>query len=116
MPNCDTKIKEVEYESFHIDVVSGDKKNVMCKYCKRRPCVWTAFTTDNAAFLSVQHRMVNSGGRARKARKSVFQRITRKLHGVMGAGKRKRLPQCVEDNVRQMFPSKDGRYMGYKEK
>ena len=116
MADSGTKVKTDEDGNAPEDIVKEENKPVVCSYCKRRLCIWVEFMTENSAFLSALHREVKLGERSGKARKTVFQRITRKMNGVMGAGVRKRLPQCVEDNVRSMFPSKDGQYMGYKEK
>lgn len=91
-------------------------KPKICIYCKGVPCVWSEFQVDNKSMLLSLRRAVESGGRPGKARKTVFQSMSRKINGMMGVGNRRRLPQCVEDNVRKMFPSEDGRYMGYKDK
>ena len=87
-----------------------------CKHCNHVECVWREFASENKCLISGLRRTVESGGRAGLARKQVFQTISRKINGIMGAGNRRRLPKCVEDNVRRLFPSEDGKYMGYKEK
>ena len=39
----------------------------------------------------------------------------RRIHGTLGAGVRKQLPDCVVSGVRELFPDEDSNYMGYKE-
>ena len=91
-------------------------KPEICAHCRRIICVWSQFADENKCMMMSLRRSVQSGGRAGKARKTVFQQISRQINGNMGVGNRRRLPVCVEDNVRKMFPSEDGKYMGYKDK
>ena len=91
-------------------------KPEFCAHCRQEICVWRQFAEKNKCSMLRLRRLVQSGGRAAKARKTLFQQISRQTNGKMGAGNRRRLPVCVEDNVRQMFPSEDGKYMGYKDK
>ena len=71
---------------------------------------------NNTEMITGLSRWVSSGGRSAKARKTLYQTVARKVNGVIRMGNRKRLPRCVENNVRKKFPSKDGEYTGYKEK
>ena len=49
-------------------------------------------------------------------RKSLYKSISRSLDfGHLEYGECRQLPLCVCNRVRQIFPSKDGKYMGYKE-
>ena len=59
---------------------------------------------------------ISEGRRPGEVRKLVYRDITRSMHGTMGSEVWRRLPNCVEDNVRRMFPLDDGKYMGYKDK
>ena len=49
-------------------------------------------------------------------RKAGYQYASRVIFGPLGVGVRKKLPQCVEDGVRSMYPSVDGSFMGYRTK
>ena len=80
---------------------------------KRSKCIFREYTENNKRILLKLSRGVDSGGRPGGARKTLFQSITREMNG---AGKRKRLPKCVEDGVRKLLPSENGQYMGYKDK
>lgn len=102
----ETGVKKVKMES----------RPIKCQDCKQNYCVWRNFETSNTNMLLGLRRWVSSSGSPAKARKKVYQCVTRQMNGVMGIGNRKRLPRCVENNVRLMFPSEDGCYMGYKEK
>ena len=49
------------------------------------------------------------------SRKKAYKLATMYIHGVLGAGNRMRLPSCVEDGVRALFPPVDGIVMGFRE-
>ena len=99
------------------DIIETDKDNFsLCRHCRRTSCIWRDFTEHNKRTILDLKREVDSGSRPGDARKSLYRIICREMNGVMGAGRRKRLPKCVEDSVRKLFPSEDGKYMGYKDK
>ena len=111
--NKTTNLKH-ELEAAEKNVKIEGKPN-KCHDCKQNCCVWRNFKESNRNMLLGLQRWVNSGGNPANARKKIYQGVTRQMNGVMGIGNRKRLPRCVENNVRLMFPSEDGCYMGYKE-
>ena len=87
-----------------------------CQGCGYQRCVWETFKDDNEEYLCLLRSKISEGRRPGEVRKLVYRDITRSMHGTMGSGVRRKLPNCVEDNVRRMFPSNDGKYMGYKDK
>ena len=81
-----------------------------CKYCKRFPCV----VEDNQIeFWEKNDDMRSNLVDHNTARKELYYWFSGILWGVLGKGKRKRLPECVECSVRDQFPSPNGDYMGY---
>ena len=47
-------------------------------------------------------------------RKYMYRKMSGIIEGVMmEAAQRKRLPACVEDGIREIFPDPDGLYMGW---
>ena len=65
--------------------------------------MWKEFEIDNKSMLLNLRRADKTVGTPGKARKTVFKSMSRKINGTMGMGNRRRLPQCVEDNVRKML-------------
>ena len=117
MTTLSTKTVETkEKETVPIQVICEETKPNICDHCRHDPCVWKEFVNENKRMLWSLRRDVESGVRSGKARKTVFQKVTRKMYGVMGSGRRIRLPQCVYNGVRKLFPSEDGQYMGFKPK
>ena len=47
-------------------------------------------------------------------RKSMYQFYIKSVHGTLGAGNRKRIPECVLAGIRAICPDENGSYMGYK--
>ena len=81
-----------------------------CKYCKRFPCV----VEDNQIdFWEKNDDLRSNLVDHNTARKELYYWFSGILWGVLGKGKRKRLPECVECSVRDQFPSPNGDYMGY---
>ena len=112
-----TKEDKREARKESSDVIETDKDNLsFCRHCRKTRCIWREFSKNNKRTILDLKREVDSGSRPADARKLLYRTICREMNGVMGAGKRKRLPKCVEDSVRKLFPSEDGKYMGYKDK
>ena len=89
---------------------------ITCDMCERTECVWETFKQIEQMLLDdlkveIKHKDRTPGS----ARKLLYQKVTRYMNGVMGTGVRERLPKCVENGIRQKFPSDTGRYMGYKD-
>ena len=106
-------LQQVKMSSLSNDRVTGD---YVCQNCGYHPCVWQTYKEDNEDYLSSLKVEISQGRQSSEVRKQVYRDITRTMHGIMGSGVRRKLPTCVEDNVRRMFPSEDRKYMGYKEK
>ena len=89
----------------------------LCEICRQRPCY----------FLQIKPRIMEQhienppddgldlAARNSASRKKAYKLATMYIHGVLGAGNRMRLPSCVEDGVRALFPPVDGIVMGFRE-
>ena len=52
---------------------------------------------------------------AANAQKLLYLKISRNLNGIMGVEVCERLPKCMKEGLRGMFPSHNEEYMGYKQ-
>ena len=89
----------------------------LCEICGQRPCY----------FIQIKPRILEQheenppddgldlAARNSWSRKWAYKLATLYIHGVLGAGNRVRLPSCVEDAVRALFPPVDGIVMGFRE-
>jgi hypothetical protein len=57
----------------------------------------------------------DAGERNSKRRKRAYKYATKHKFGVLGRGVRKKLPSCIENGVRSLFPPVDGKIMGFLE-
>jgi hypothetical protein len=79
--------------------------------CGKKPCVWVSERETVIAMDEVEHghAIVN-----KTRRKIGFRHMFRVINGGPGQkGVRKRLPVCVENGIRALFP--DDEYMGFRE-
>jgi hypothetical protein len=58
---------------------------------------------------------LDAGERNSKRRKRAYKYATKHKFGVLGRCVRKKLPSCIEDGVRWLFPTVDGKIMGFLE-
>jgi hypothetical protein len=83
----------------------------LCDLCGEKPCVWVSERETVIANDEVEHghTIVN-----KTRRKIGFRHMFRVINGGPGQkGVRKRLPVCVENDIRALFP--DDEYMGFRE-
>jgi hypothetical protein len=101
--------KEMVVTSIEKD--SGN--DCLCDLCGENPCVWVTERETVIANDEIEHghilAMVN-----KTRRKIAFRHMFRVINGGPGQkGVRKRLPVCVENGIRAVFP--DEEYMGFRE-
>ena len=96
------------------DQVLQRGQEVVCEHCGCLECVWDQFSIEEGNLLFDLKDRFDSGERPGEIRKTAFRHVTFWLNGPMKRGQRKRLPKCVETNVRKLFPSPNGRYMGFR--
>ena len=87
-----------------------------CPDCLRRTCLWEVYGGDIVLHMQNFEEELDTVGRNKNnvIRKAGYQYAIRLIFGSLGSGVRRKLPQCVENGVRSMYPSTDGRFMGYK--
>jgi hypothetical protein len=89
----------------------------ICTVCGCDPCEFQQMEME----ILVQDRNHNedvgldAGERNSKRRKRAYKYATKHKFGVLGRGVRKKLPSCIEDGVRSLFPPVDGKVMGFLE-
>ena len=86
----------------------------LCEKCEFAPCIWEQYGVSIVAECQNIHAheptVTNS-----QYRKTCYQKFSRCVHGYLGKGNRRELPECVLCNIREMFPNKeDEKYMGFK--
>ena len=77
--------------------------------------MWKKFIRENRSMVRELVRDVKTGGESSCARYTIYRCVTRDMYGQLSKGDRRRLPDCVGNNVKKMFPSEDGNYTGYKQ-
>ena len=100
----------------------GPPEPIICKYCKMDPCIFTRLQYDimdrdtkiNKVNNLPSHPM---GGvvRNRERRHRAFKYAAYTLYGFLGKGIRKKMPQCIEEGIRCLYPAYDGLHVGYKD-
>ena len=89
-----------------------------CPKCGFDPCKWVSV---GKALLPEVHEFVEqNGGRASISNAQIrffyYHEITCALHGHLGARNRRRLPECIVQGVRTLFPNKNNiGYVGHKD-
>ena len=83
-----------------------------CNKCSRdgQRCVWRLIRKRVKRAIPT----VNAGENNLK-RKMAYRIAVREIYGRLGAGVRKQLPECVVRGVRQLYPSDNDEYMGFRE-
>ena len=97
-----------------------------CAFCQKDVCLWyqlqdvveSTIEWNEIAFQDIVDEAETEKeykNLAASARKLLYAAITRELYGILGRGNRIRLPECILQNVRGMYPSPDNKYMGHKD-
>ena len=82
-----------------------------CASCSDDPCHREVF----GEMLRAQALVVDDELEANNKRKMLYGTYIRAVHGVLGRGVRKDIPQCIIDLVHKIFHDEHGQYMGHKE-
>ena len=80
-----------------------------CRYCLQDPCV---LQTEYDALLEIGSAMEHRNCPNNEIRFAMYRHMSNAIHGHLGAGNRRQLPNCVEFRIRNMYP--DERYVGYR--
>ncbi len=85
----------------------------VCLQCVSCPCEWTTYGDDiedvSKEMYPEEAVLVNNN----KKRKSMYRLYTYVKYGHLGKKIRIPIPICILENIREMFPSSDGKYMGH---
>ena len=96
------------------NVNESDKKEA-CRFCGEQPCVIDA--NESAIYEGFLGLLEYFGDADNLLPEEIRFRLYRYassfLHGTLGSGNRKKLPQCVMTEIRDLAPSKTG-YVGFK--
>ena len=76
--------------------------------CAKSPCVFLEWQEELERHVDIMYPEVSNKAK----RYHMYRHMLRKLHGHMGKGKRKRLPSCILQGLRDLFPSEE--YVGFK--
>ena len=98
---------------------TSNNTNGICRTCAMNPCVWVQHYESvlgeckewkNELEEGTGHRVLNN-----TCRKFCYRTFSQIIDGFLGQSNRKKLPSCVEQNVRRIFPNENGaQYMGFK--
>ena len=93
--------------------------NYTCSHCGESSCIWFYYRDDvvEAVHNWVDSNTTSNGYRPSNnlIRKECYQIFIRMHHGFLGKGKRKKIPECVLNCIRCLYPDDDGEYMGFKD-
>jgi hypothetical protein len=82
----------------------------LCPACRNSPC---EFLQSQQELERIVDCMAPDTS-AKAKRFHAYQFMSRKLHGQLGKKNRVPLPPCCQQGLRDLFPSEDGKYTGFK--
>ena len=96
------------------DSVKADDDNVdelfTCKHCDNQPC-FTKMLEDSLVAVLETYRDWNTN---KNIRFRMYKECVNHIHGPgLGKGVRKKLPLCVQSQIRDMAPDKENSYTGF---
>ena len=100
-------------------IVKQEKENEWCENCCCDPCTYGdlkgSLTDKGVQFLTTMRGTGNPDTRIKMScvRFHLYTHATRDLHGVLGKGVRIRLPKCVEEHIKVLYPDSQREYVGY---
>ena len=81
-----------------------------CKHCANQPCLTTVLE-DNLVAVLETYRDWNTN---KNIRFRMYKECVNHIHGPgLGKGVRKKLPLCVQSQIRDMAPDKENSYTGF---
>ena len=126
------------YDDSTEELGSDEEEVKVCMECGATPCDWVHFQHELIEFARNNHFFENHidpenpfsfpvksfstmtdeekdaiKASHQEAKKQCFRRYTYLKHGYMGPGNRARIPSCIEDAIRAMFPNHDNSFVGY---
>ena len=103
-----------------------DEEEVCCYVCAKTPCEWIEHGIPCLRDLKGRYRIedattngyvieINSGAQIpnNKMRFTFYKLFTYEKFGHLGKGMRIKIPVCVENKIRDLFPSLDGEYTNF---
>ena len=104
--------------------MSDDEENYICVNCGSTPCDWIEYHTELQEYIQSKYcidangvKIGNNGDAIQNnnLQKLLYKRYTYLRYGHLGQGVRIQLPNFVTFEIKRMFPSEMGNYMGFKE-
>ena len=101
---CEDMIEEIE--------------DMMCDVCGGTPCDWSVYGSHLVSEVVLMYeedpdKDVDNPVDNQYKRKSAYRYYIYEKHGFLGKGKRVRIPPCVLDRIRAMWPDENNDYIGY---
>lgn len=91
------------------------RDDILCPACDQSPCVLLDFQQDLKLYAEVHREGTNGTDLENKQlRFQLYRQASQFLHGYLGRGNRRRLPDCVTNLIKSWFPSEGGTYTGFK--
>jgi hypothetical protein len=72
-----------------------------CTACGKSPCQFVQWQEELETIVSILHPEASNVSK----RFHMYRHMSRKLHGPLAKGERKRLPECFEHGLRELYPS-----------
>jgi hypothetical protein len=94
-----------------------ENKDAPCQYCQSVPCLLEDGLYD---FIVEQEQYIRECDTSeektnKEIRYQLYKEATRWMHGHLGKGVRKKIPQCVETEIRDLAPEPGRDYIGFQE-
>lgn len=114
----DTHDTNMVPERFVISLpqITAHNEDVACRQCGGTPCYWIQHAPSVVSKTAVSYPALGlCSDENNEARKQAYKAFTYERYGILGKGKRIRLPHCVMEGVRRIWPDAVGTYMGFKD-
>ena len=110
----DHSVNDLNSNSSTTDEEKEDEYYQICLHCGDKPCFWTSYKND---IISSTMTMIDNYLKPNSFfRKKAYQRYVLYKYGRLGKGNRVKIPLCVLEGVRSVWPETDSdNYMGHKD-